>query len=162
MCERGRAFTLVEIVVLVFIATFVLAVAVPKFISATNLRRAKEVTVILNRLFEAEYSYHHKHETFTAQIEKLPVRESELSSKWFRYDIPYAGRDSFLVRAVVRRPFGRASTNDWAAISSSRMRSISNPQTLGKYAVEWMAMIHKDDKKWYRRHFEGDIEYEPD
>mgnify|MGYP003729518159 CR=1 FL=1 len=160
--HHPRGFTLVESIVLIIIGMLVLGIAIPKFISATNLRRAKEVTLILNRLFDAQYTYHHKHKTFTADIDSLPISRSDLDSKWFRYEVVYAAKDTFFIRAVVKRPFGLATTQDWAAISSARIRTISSPQTLGKYAVEWMAMMKNDDAKFYRRHLSGDVEYEPD
>jgi type II secretory pathway pseudopilin PulG len=160
--KHASGFTVIEIVVLVLIAVFVLGIAVPKFISATNLRRAKELSLVLNRLFEAQYNYHHKHGTFITDIGKLPIRSSDINSRWFRYEIPYATKDTFFIQASVKHPFGKATTSDWAGISSAKMRSISNPKTLGKYAVEWMALIRKDDSKWYHRRYSGDIDYEPD
>jgi type II secretory pathway pseudopilin PulG len=157
----SAGFTVVEMIVLTCIAAFVLGIAIPKFTSATNLRRAKEVSVLLNRLYEAEYSYHHKHKVFTSNLEDLPVSGSSLRSKWFVYSAPYATKDTFFVMARVARPFGKATTADWAGISSAKNRSISNTKTLGKYAVEWTNLIKKDDEKWYNKRINGDIEYEP-
>jgi type II secretory pathway pseudopilin PulG len=145
--RQNSGFTLIEIIVLLVIITFVLGIAIPKFISATNLRKAKEVTILLNRLFEAQYSYHHKHGTFTPDISALPINDSSLKSKWFYYSIPYARKDTFFILASVRRAFGKATTSDWVGISSDKSRTISNPKTLGKYAIEWMSLIIKDEKK---------------
>jgi type II secretory pathway pseudopilin PulG len=159
---RNSGFTVIELIVLVCIIVFVLGIAIPKFISATNLRRAKEISVILNRLYETQFTYHHKHGDFCGDIQKLPVSQSNLRSNWFEYSVAYIGKDTFFVVAKVKKPFGKATTEDWAGISSAKNRSISNPKTLGKYAVEWMAAIKKDDHRWYHKRINGDVEFEPD
>jgi type II secretory pathway pseudopilin PulG len=144
MIRNRRGITYLELVVLLFIGLIVVSIAVPKFIAATNLRRAKEMTLILNRLFQAQYTYHHKNGHFSADINDLPVSKSDLSSTWFSYTVEYASKDTFYLEARVKRAFGKASTEDWAGISSARIRTISNPQTLGVYTVEWMALIRKE------------------
>jgi Tfp pilus assembly protein PilE len=142
-----KGFTVVELTALIFIGVLVLGIAIPKFVMASHMRKTRRLAVVLNRLFEAQYTYHHKHGVFSADISDLPIKKRDLRSKWFSYRVTYATRDTFFVRADVKRPFGIAATSDWAAISSAKIRSISTPETFGKYAVEWMMLMKRDEKR---------------
>ena len=142
-----RGFTVVEFTVLICIGILVLGIAIPKFIMASHMRKTKEIAIVLNRLFEAQFIYQREHKVFASNIAKLPIKKSDLRSKWFEYSIPYATHDTFFVKATVKRPFGEATTNDWAGISSAKIRSISNSEIFGKYAVEWVLLMKKDEKR---------------
>jgi competence protein ComGC len=146
-----RGFTVVEFTVLLFIGILVLGIAIPKFIMASHMRKSKEVALILNRVFEAQFVYQREHGKFAADIHALDLKESDLKSKWFAYSVTYATHDTFFVKASVKRPFGEATTDDWAGISSAKIRSISNRDTFGKYAVEWVMLMKKDEKRREKR-----------
>ena len=147
-CLQGmRGYTVIEITVLIFIAIVVLGIAIPKFIMASHMRKTKEIALILNRIYEAQYIYQRAHDVFAADVRDLDLKESDLKSKWFSYTVEYATHDTFFVKASVARPFGEATVLDWAGISSAKIRSISTPKTFGKYAVEWMQLMKRDEKR---------------
>jgi type II secretory pathway pseudopilin PulG len=144
---KSRGFTVVELAALIVIGIIVLGIAIPKFIMTSHSRKAYRISVILNRLWDAQYEYYKEHKTFAQSIDDLHIDKSDLEGKWFSYEVTYATHDTFFVKATVRRPFGLATTRDWAGISSAKIRSISNPKTLGKYASDWLTMMKRDEKR---------------
>ncbi|MBD3391071.1 MAG: hypothetical protein GF418_03360 [Chitinivibrionales bacterium] len=144
---NSRGFTVVELVALMLIGALVLGIAVPKFIMASHMRKTRKLTLVLNRLWDAQYEYHKQHGRFAGSVRDLDIRKSDLKSRWFMFSVPYASRDTFFVQASVKRSFGRTTVNDWAGISSAKVRSISDPETLGKYAVEWMDLMKRDRRR---------------
>jgi type II secretory pathway pseudopilin PulG len=125
--------------VVVAVVALLAAVAIPKFLSASEKAKASEFPTLLVALYTGQMGYQAEHGSFATDFQLL--RDSAgidvpSSSRWFGYSLLAATATTFVGRAQVNVPgFGRALPTDTAGIDQANAKSCS-PNLL-KYCPNW-------------------------
>jgi prepilin-type N-terminal cleavage/methylation domain-containing protein len=139
MNYRNAGFTLVELMVVAAVVGVLAAVAIPKFLSASEKAKASEFPTLLVALYTGQMAYQTEHGTFVTDFSVLRDSsgiEVSSSSRWFGYSLLAATTTTFTGRAQVNVPgFGRALPTDTAGIDQTNTKSCS-PNLL-KYCPNW-------------------------
>jgi prepilin-type N-terminal cleavage/methylation domain-containing protein len=136
--NRYKGFTLVELMVVIGIVGILAAVAIPKFLDATNKAKASEFPTQLAAMYTGEMAYQAergKYVTSLTHLKDSGCIDVPGTSRWFIYRIPRATSSSFVASAKVNNVFGFAQTSDSAAIDQTGSRSATN--ALKRYCPNW-------------------------
>jgi prepilin-type N-terminal cleavage/methylation domain-containing protein len=136
--NKYNGFTLVELIVVVTIVGVLAAVAIPKFLDATNKAKASEFPTQLAAMYSGEMAYQAERGTFATSLTHLKDSgciDVPGTSRWFMYRIPSAGISTFVASAKVNAVFGAATSSDSAAIDQTNAKSAT--AALQKYSPNW-------------------------
>jgi prepilin-type N-terminal cleavage/methylation domain-containing protein len=139
MNYRNAGFTLIELMIVAAVVGVLAAVAIPKFLSASEKAKASEFPTLLSAMYTGQMAYQTEHGYFVTDFQLL--RDSAgidvpSSSRWFGYALPAATTTSFTGRAQVNVPgFGRALPTDTAGIDETNAKNCSS--NLLKYCPNW-------------------------
>jgi prepilin-type N-terminal cleavage/methylation domain-containing protein len=136
--KKAKGFTLIELMVVIVIVGILAAVAIPKFLDASNKAKASEFPTQLTAMYTGENAYQAELGGFTDDFTKLKDSagvDITSSSKWFTYSL--AGTAStFTGTATVSTAFGSAAVSDAATINNNNVKTTTGAG-LGKYCPNW-------------------------
>jgi type IV pilus assembly protein PilA len=137
--KKSEGFTLVELMVVIVIVGILAAVAIPKFLDASNKAKASEFPTQLTALYTGEMAYNAENGTYAADFPTLRSAGSidfTSTSKWFNYTVTSASPNTaFNGTAKVAVAFGVTAVNDTAGIDQTNAKTASS--SLQKYVATW-------------------------
>ena len=136
--KKPNGFTLVELMVVIIIVGILAAVAIPKFLDASNKAKASEFPTQLTAIYTAENAYSAERGTFVTDFGKL--RDSAgvdigTSTKWFTYSIALTGTTAFTAKATINTLFGTCVATDNGTIDHANAKVCTG--ALQKYCPNW-------------------------
>jgi type IV pilus assembly protein PilE len=137
--NRTMGFTLVELMVVIVIIGILAAVAIPKFLDASQKAKASEFPTQLTAVYTGQLAYQAERGSYVTQFSYL--RDSAgvdvpSSSRWFTYSMPSASATAFVGRAMVATSFGSAvASTDYGAIDQTNSKYCT--ATLSRYCPSW-------------------------
>jgi type IV pilus assembly protein PilE len=136
---KGLGFTLVELMVVIVIIGILAAVAIPKFMDASQKAKASEFPTQLSALYTGQVAYQAEHGYFVTTYQFLKDSagiDVPSSSKFFSYTLPVANSTSFIGQATVQAPgFGNTTTSDYGSIDQTNSKYCTSP--LQRYCPSW-------------------------
>ena len=136
--NKFKGFTLVELMVVIVIVGILAAVAIPKFMDATNKAKASEFPTQLSAMYTAEIAYQAERGIYVTSLTHMKDSgcvDVPGTTRWFKYQIPSATTTSFRATAKVNARFGIATTADSAAVNHTNSKWAS--PNLKKYCPSW-------------------------
>jgi type IV pilus assembly protein PilA len=137
--SKRNGFTLVELMVVVVIVGILAAVAIPKFLDASNKAKASEFPTQLAAIYTGEMAYNAENGTYCASFVTLRSAgcvDIASTSKWFNYTVTSASPNTaFNGTAKVAAAFGVTAVNDTAGIDQTNTKTASS--SLQKYVSTW-------------------------
>jgi len=136
--KNKKGFTLVELMVVIVIVGILAAVAIPKFLDASNKAKASEFPTQLTAVYTGEMAYNAENGSYVATFAGLTSAASvdiTSSSKWFTYTLASSAVNSFTGTATVAVAFGSTTTSDAATIDQTNTKLAST--NLLKYVPTW-------------------------
>ncbi len=136
--NKTKGFTLVELMVVIVIIGILAAVAIPKFLDASQKAKASEFPTQLTAIYTGQLAYQAERGQYVTQFSYL--RDSAgvdvpSSSRWFTYSMSAASATAFVGNATVAQPFGNATTSDYGAIDQTNSKYCT--ATLSRYCPSW-------------------------
>ena len=135
--SRHAGFTLIELMVVVVIASILATLAIPTFSRSIHKTKATEFATILTTIYAAEKTARDEAGSFVP-IEELDIDEESYSnSKYFEYSVESNDwTNEFTAVATVKAPgIGKAAAGTRATIDQSGTRS--GDQELMRYVKTW-------------------------
>lgn len=87
MVRINRAFTLLELLIVVIIVGILASLAIPRYIKTTENAKGSEAMGNLGVLREAEWRYFMKHQVFESEFNNLDVENPNVTAVYFNYDM---------------------------------------------------------------------------
>jgi len=100
-----RAFTLLEILMVVMIVTILAGIGIPQYLKAVEKGRSVEAKAVLGQIRNAEEAYYAKNGTYTSDLTLLDIEanintaDTCTSDYWYKFSIPSADAAGFTARA---------------------------------------------------------------
>ncbi len=135
---RTKGFTLVELMVVIVIIGILAAVAIPKFVDASQKAKASEFPTQLTAMYTGQLAYQAQTGFYVTSLQNLRDSASvdiPSSSRWFSYSMPSASASSFVGEATVATPFGSATGSDYGAIDQTNSKYCTT--NLQRYCPSW-------------------------
>ena len=139
LLAKTKGFTLVELMVVIVIVGILAAVAIPKFLDASQKAKASEFPTQLTAIYTGQLAYNAEKGSYVTAFGFL--RDSAgvdvpSSSRWFWYYMTNTSTTSFTGNASVNNPgFGAATTSDYATIDQTNSKTCTS--ALSRYAPSW-------------------------
>jgi|WetSurMetagenome_2_1015567.scaffolds.fasta_scaffold00025_78 prepilin-type N-terminal cleavage/methylation domain-containing protein len=139
LLQKTKGFTLVELMVVIVIIGILAAVAIPKFLDASQKAKASEFPTQLTAIYTGQLAYQAERGSYVTTFDLL--RDSAgvdvpVSSKWFQYGLPVGNATSFVGSARVQSTgFGNATSNDSATIDQTNTKYCTT--VLQRYCPSW-------------------------
>jgi prepilin-type N-terminal cleavage/methylation domain-containing protein len=139
--KKAKGFTLVELMVVIVIVGILAAVAIPKFLEASNKAKASEFPTQLTSIYTGEIAYNAENASYCTDFGVLRSSggvDINSSSMWFTYTVAAGAggiSSTFVGTATVRQAFGTTNTSDAATIDNSNNKACS--PNLQKYVPTW-------------------------
>lgn len=134
-----KGFTLIELMVVIVIVGILAAVAIPKFINASQKAKASEFPTVLSAIYSGELAYQAQSGTFVTSLQALKDSayvDIAITSRWFTYSMPSASNASFQAMATINAPgFGNTTVLDYATIDQTNSKFATDPLQL--YCPSW-------------------------
>ena len=136
--KKEKGFTLVELMVVIIIVGILAAVAIPKFLDASNKAKASEFPTQLSAIYTGENAYSAERGSFVTDFGML--RDSAgvdiaTSTKWFTYSAASAASTAFTAKATVNTVFGTCVATDNGTIDQTNGKTCTG--ALQKYCPSW-------------------------
>jgi prepilin-type N-terminal cleavage/methylation domain-containing protein len=138
LVARVKGFTLVELMVVIVIVGILAAVAIPKFLDASQKAKASEFPTELTAVYTGEIAYYAERGTYATAINFLKDSgyvDVPGSTRWFKYSIPVGSGTAFVAEAKVNTPFGITTSSDSATIDQTNSKSAT--PSLMRYCPNW-------------------------
>jgi type IV pilus assembly protein PilA len=138
MNKKEKGFTLVELMVVIVIVGILAAVAIPKFLDASNKAKASEFPTQLTAIYTGEMGYNAENGSYTPSFVTLQSTGGvsiTTSSKWFSYALAAPTASTFTGTATVLVAFGNTATTDNATIDQSNSKAAT--AALSNYCPTW-------------------------
>jgi len=106
---KSKGFTLVELMVVIVIVGILAAVAIPKFLDASNKAKASEFPTTLSAIYTGQGAYQAQTGTYASSFQNMNDSAGVLvtsTSKWFGYDLGTPTSSTFTATATVAAVFG--------------------------------------------------------
>jgi prepilin-type N-terminal cleavage/methylation domain-containing protein len=135
---KTKGFTLVELMVVIVIVGILAAVAIPKFVEASQKAKASEFPTQLVAIYTGELAYQAQNGTFVTTLQALrdsAYTDIASSSRWFLYTMQNATATSFQGVATVNTGFGVATTSDYGSIDHANAKYCT--ANLSRYCPSW-------------------------
>jgi prepilin-type N-terminal cleavage/methylation domain-containing protein len=137
--KKAKGFTLVELMVVIVIVGILAAVAIPKFLDASNKAKASEFPTQLTAIYTGQMAYNAENGSYAGTFATLVSAASvdvNTSSKWFSYSLATGGSGSlFTGTATVSQQFGTTVNGDNATIDQGNNKTCG--ANLQKYVSSW-------------------------
>jgi prepilin-type N-terminal cleavage/methylation domain-containing protein len=138
--KKANGFTLVELMVVIVIVGILAAVAIPKFMDASNKAKASEFPTQLTAIYTGQAAYMAERGVAASTLQMLKDSagvDVTSSSKWFFYHTGQgASTSQFNAGAVVWTNFGNAvSAADSGWINETNAKNATS--VLKKYCPSW-------------------------
>lgn len=136
--NKAKGFTLVELMVVIVIVGILAAVAIPKFLDASQKAKASEFPTQLTGVYTGEMAFNAERGSYTNSFPYL--RDSsgvdlQSTSRWFSYSLASTVSSSFTATATVKTAFGLATTSDYGTIDNTNSKYCTSP--LQRYCPNW-------------------------
>ena len=139
LMQKTKGFTLVELMVVIVIIGILAAVAIPKFLDASQKAKASEFPTQLTAIYTGQLAYQAERGQYVTTFQLLKDSagvDVPSSSRWFAYSLPAATTTSFQGKATVQSPgFGDATTADYGQIDQTNSKYCTT--TLQRYCPSW-------------------------
>jgi prepilin-type N-terminal cleavage/methylation domain-containing protein len=137
--HKTQGFTLVELMVVIVIIGILAAVAIPKFMDASQKAKASEFPTQLTAIYCGELAYQSQGGTYLTSLQALKDSayvDIVSAGRWFTYSMPSANTSSFEALATVTGPgFGATTTADYGAIDQTNSKFCTS--NLQRYCPSW-------------------------
>jgi prepilin-type N-terminal cleavage/methylation domain-containing protein len=136
--NKTKGFTLVELMVVIVIVGILAAVAIPKFVEASQKAKASEFPTQLVAIYTGELAYQAQNGTFVTTLQALKdsaYTDLASSSRWFLYSMQNATSTSFQGVATVNTGFGVATSSDYGTIDHTNSKYCT--ANLQRYCPSW-------------------------
>jgi len=136
--NKAKGFTLVELMVVIVIVGILAAVAIPKFLDASNKAKASEFPTQLTAIYTGQMAYQAERGMYVTSFANL--RDSAgvdvpSTSRWFSYSMPAASQTTFQARGTVQQAFGTVTTSDYGQIDQTNSKICTS--ALQRYCPNW-------------------------
>ncbi|HUI90748.1 MAG TPA: prepilin-type N-terminal cleavage/methylation domain-containing protein [Chitinivibrionales bacterium] len=136
--NKTKGFTLVELMVVIVIVGILAAVAIPKFLDASQKAKASEFPTQLTAIYTGQLAYNAEKGQYVTQFAFL--RDSAgvdvpSSSRWFIYTMTNATATTFTGTATVNTAFGSCTGSDYGTIDQTNSKYAT--AALARYAPSW-------------------------
>jgi prepilin-type N-terminal cleavage/methylation domain-containing protein len=135
---KAKGFTLVELMVVIVIVGILAAVAIPKFLDASQKAKASEFPTQLSAVYTGEMAYLAERGTYATAFTFLKDSgyvDVPGTTKWFFYQIPAGNAAAFTASARVNTLFGATTSSDSAGINQANSKWAT--ATLQRYCPNW-------------------------
>jgi prepilin-type N-terminal cleavage/methylation domain-containing protein len=141
LLKKTKGFTLVELMVVIVIIGILAAVAIPKFLDASQKAKASEFPTQLTAIYTGQLAYNAEKGSYVTSFPYL--RDSAgvdvpSSSRWFIYGMTAnstVGATAFTGAATVNGGFGQATNTDYGQIDQTNSKFCTN--ALKRYCPSW-------------------------
>jgi prepilin-type N-terminal cleavage/methylation domain-containing protein len=136
---KTKGFTLVELMVVIVIIGILAAVAIPKFVDASQRAKASEFPTQLTAIYNGELAYYAQSACYLTSLGALKDSayvDVASTSRWFTYTIQSTASTAFTGSAsVAGAGFGAATSTDYGQIDQTNSRFCTT--TLLRYCPSW-------------------------
>ena len=141
LLKKTKGFTLVELMVVIVIIGILAAVAIPKFLDASQKAKASEFPTMLTAIYTGQLAYNAEKGSYVTSFPYL--RDSAgvdvpSSSRWFIYSMTSnatTAATAFSGFASVNGGFGQATSTDYGQIDQTNSKFCTN--ALKRYCPSW-------------------------
>jgi prepilin-type N-terminal cleavage/methylation domain-containing protein len=137
--KNNKGFTLIELMVVIVIVGILSAVAIPKFVDASQKSKASEFPTVLSAIYNGELAYQAQSGVFVTSLQALKDSayvDIAITSTWFSYTMASACNTSFIATATVNSPgFGSTTSDDYGSIDQTASKYCT--PALQNYCPSW-------------------------
>jgi prepilin-type N-terminal cleavage/methylation domain-containing protein len=134
-----RGFTLIELMVVIVIIAILAAVAIPKFLDASQKAKVSEFPTQLTAIYTGQIAYHADkgyYVTTFANLKDSAGIDVSSSSRWFTYILTSTTTTAFTATASVKDPgYGAVTTTDYGTIDQADSKYCT--PALQRYCPSW-------------------------
>jgi type IV pilus assembly protein PilA len=136
--NKTKGFTLVELMVVIVIVGILAAVAIPKFLDASQKAKASEFPTQLTAIYTGQLAYNAEKGAYVTSFAFL--RDSAgvdvpETSRWFQYSLSASNTAFAGIAKVNGTGFGLATASDSAGIDQANVKSAT--PILQRYCPSW-------------------------
>ncbi len=138
LLQKTKGFTLVELMVVIVIIGILAAVAIPKFLDASQKAKASEFPTQLTAIYTGQLAFQAERGSYVTVFQYLKDSagvDVPSSSRWFNYTMTAPNSTSFTGKATVGTAFGDAQHPDYGQIDQTNSKYCTS--VLARYCPSW-------------------------